>query len=155
MILILGLYLTYQLIQRLFVKSPEQLAPLLHRRFVLTFSLIALLPAIIVGAFSTTLISRNITDLYGENISGTIKLAGEVLNLNIGREMASLGEDIKFTESNFLTPNARFFESRITYAAFINRYARSRDYDALYILSRDGDLSVSYTHLTLPTILLV
>ena len=144
LILILGLYLVYQLIQRLFVKSPEQLAPLLHRRFVLTFSLIALLPAIIVGAFSTTLISRNITDLYGENISGTVKLAGEVLNLNIGREMAGLGEDIKFTESNFLTPNARFFESRITYAAFINRYARSRDYDALYILSRAGDLLAQY-----------
>lgn len=144
LIIILGFYLAYEVITRLFVKSPEQLAPLLHRRFVLTFSLIALLPAIIVGAFSTTLISRNITDLYGENISGTIKLAGEVLNLNVGREMTDLGADIDFTENNFLNPNQRFLTSRITYTAFINRFARSRDYDALYILARDGDLLAQY-----------
>ena len=150
LIIVLGAYLAYQLIIRLFVKSPEQLAPLLHRRFVLTFSLIALLPAIIVGAFSTTLISRNITDLYGENISGTIKLAGEVLNLNVGREMTDLGEEIKFTEGNFLNPNKRFLTSRITYTAFINRYARSRDYDALYILARGGDLLAQYEKANAP-----
>ena len=144
LILVLGSYLAYELTQRLVGRSRERLAPLLHRRFVLTFSLIALLPAIIVGAFSTTLISRNITDLYGENISGTIKLAGEVLNLNLGREMADLGTEIKFTEENFLNPNSRFLDSRITYAAFINRYARSRDYDALYILARTGDLLAQY-----------
>jgi len=40
LIILLGAYLTFQVIIRLFVKSPEQLAPLLHRRFVLTFSLI-------------------------------------------------------------------------------------------------------------------
>ena len=144
LIVVLGGFLALQVIRRLFVKSAVQLAPLLHRRFVLTFSLIALLPAIIVGAFSTTLISRNITDLYGENISGTIKLAGEVLNLNIGREMSDLGEEINFTEGNFLSPNTRFLSSRITFTAFVNRYARTRDYDSLYIMARDGDLLVQY-----------
>ena len=144
LIVVLGSFLALQVIRRLFVKSAVQLAPLLHRRFVLTFSLIALLPAIIVGAFSTTLISRNITDLYGENISGTIKLAGEVLNLNIGREMSDLGEEINFTEGNFLSPNTRFLSSRITFTAFVNRYARTRDYDSLYIMARDGDLLVQY-----------
>lgn len=150
LIIILGAYLANQVITRLFVKTPEQLAPLLHRRFVLTFSLIALLPAIIVGAFSSTLISRNITDLYGENISGTMELARNILGNNLGREMNDLGEEIKFTETDFLNPNERFLTSRITYTAYINRLARGRDYDALYVLTREGDILTRFEKGTAP-----
>ncbi len=150
LIIMLGAYLAHQIITRLFVKAPEQLAPLLHRRFVLTFSLIALLPAIIVGAFSSTLISRNITDLYGENISGTMELARNILGNNLGREMSELGEEIKFTETDFLNPNERFLSARITYTAYINRLARGRDYDALYILTREGDILTRFEKSTAP-----
>jgi len=154
LIIMLGAYLAYQVVTRLFVKSPEQLAPLLHRRFVLTFSLIALLPAIIVGAFvgafSSTLISRNITDLYGENISGTMELARNILGNNLGREMNDLGEEIKFTETDFLNPNERFLSSRITFTAYINRLARGRDYDALYILTHEGDILTRFEKSTAP-----
>ncbi len=150
LIVMLGAYLAYQVLTRLFVKTPEQLAPLLHRRFVLTFSLIALIPAIIVGAFSSTLISRNITDLYGENISGTMELARNILGNNLGREMSVLGEEIKFTETDFLNPNERFLSSRITFTAYINRLARGRDYDALYILTRQGDILTRFEKSTAP-----
>jgi len=64
--------------------------------------------------------------------------------------MTDLGEEIKFTEGNFLNPNKRFLSSRITYTAFINRYARSRDYDALYILARGGDLLAQYEKANAP-----
>ena len=64
-ILILGAYLGIRVWDALFRQSSGQSAPLLHRRFVVIFSLAALIPAIIVGAFTTSLISRNINDLFG------------------------------------------------------------------------------------------
>jgi len=57
LIIMLGIYLGFRVWTGLFAKKRRQSAPLLHRRFVTIFSLAALTPAIVVGAFSTSLIS--------------------------------------------------------------------------------------------------
>jgi len=48
----LALFLGIRVWTTLFAKVSRRTAPLLHRRFVFIFSLAALLPAVIVGAFS-------------------------------------------------------------------------------------------------------
>jgi len=70
---ILTLVMGRQLWTILFSSKSRGSAPLLHRRFVLVFSLAALTPAILVGTFSTTLISRNINDVLGGSNSSVMQ----------------------------------------------------------------------------------
>ena len=137
LIILLGLYLGYRVYSVLFARSRRGGAPLLHRRFVLIFSLAALVPAILVGAFSTSLITRNINDLFGENVRGNMEQAREILNKYLAQELQGLITEVQFTQE-VLNNNAEYLPNRITYAAFLQRVARARNISAVYVLNREG-----------------
>lgn len=137
LILVLGVYLGYRVYSVLFTRSRRGAAPLLHRRFVMIFSLAALVPAILVGAFSTSLITRNINDLFGENVRGNMEQAREILNKYLAQELQGLINEVQITQE-ILNSNAEYLPNRITYAAFLQRVARARDISAVYVLNRQG-----------------
>jgi len=137
LILILGVYLGARIWNILFAKKRRKSAPLLHRRFVLIFSLAALTPAIVVGAFSTSLISRNINDLFGENVRSNMESAREILDGYVGQEFEELTKDVRILE-NELNRRASTIGSRISYTADLQILSRVRDLDAVYILQKDG-----------------
>ncbi len=136
-ILILGAYLGIRVWDALFRKSRGQSAPLLHRRFVVIFSLAALIPAIIVGAFTTTLISRNINDLFGEDVLENMSSARVILDDYVDQELTELGRAVRAVKTE-LNRRPRKIESRISFTADLQIISRVRDFDALYILQKDG-----------------
>ena len=137
LIAVLGSYLGYRTWSVLFAKSRRQSAPLLHRRFVLIFSLAALIPAIIVGAFSTTLINKNINDLFGSNVRSNIESARSILGDYVEQEMSELGRAVK-TEMAKLNRRSTSLKSRISYTADLQIMAQLSDLDAVYIIRKDG-----------------
>ena len=139
LIVTLGGYLAFRVWTGLFAKKRRQSAPLLHRRFVTIFSLAALTPAIVVGALSTTLISQNINDLFGENVRSNMESAREILDGYVKQELTELATDSRAVE-NELNRRSQNITSRISYTADLQIISRVRDLDAIYIMQKDGYL---------------
>ena len=139
LIVALGAYLGFRVWTGLFAKKRRQSAPLLHRRFVTIFSLAALTPAIVVGAFSTSLISQNINDLFGENVRSNMESAREILDGYVKQELTELATDARAVE-NELSRRPEKITSRISYTADLQIMSRVRDLDAIYIMQKDGYL---------------
>lgn len=133
----LGSYLFYRVWRVLFADQTTLAAPLLHRRFVLIFSLVALAPAIMLGTFSTTLIRKNINDLFGENVYYNINQARHVLNDYVEEQIQALIPHVK-PISLVLNETANLLPNRISYNVHLQRLTFSRGLDAAYVLRSDG-----------------
>ena len=114
-----------------------QAAPLLHRRFVLIFSFVALLPAILVGAFSTTLITQDIEDVAGERLRQNMAQTQEFLNSYVRKELQTLFPKAQFVRQ-LLEQDGNLIENRVTLTALLQRVALDRDLDSIYIVNTSG-----------------
>lgn len=137
LILILAIYLTHRVWKTVFAPSRGQSAPLLHRRFVLIFSLAALVPAVLVGGFSTSLLSQNLSGIFGERVRGNMEEARQILDGYVAQEFESLGKDVSELELGIARSQTNF-GARISFTAELMREAQTRDLDAVYILREDG-----------------
>ena len=154
-IILLGLYLGVRVWNILFAKRFRRAAPLLHRRFVLIFSLAALTPAILVGGFSTSLISKNFNDLFGDNVRNTLERADQFLTDYLAQEYRELGSELTKAK-RFLEQNQPYMKDRISFTAYLRRYALSLEVDSLIVLDNEGRvysrvISPSSPELEIPT----
>lgn len=136
-ILVLAIYLANQVWTTIFAPSRGQAAPLLHKRFVLIFSLAALGPAVLVGGFSTSLLSQNLSGIFGERVRGNMEQARQILDGYVSQEFQSLGEDLAELQLG-IARSRTDFGARISFTAELLREAQTRDLDAVYILREDG-----------------
>ena len=135
----LALFLGIRVWTTLFAKVSRRTAPLLHRRFVFIFSLAALLPAVIVGAFSLYFISQDIDDIFGDGVRDNLTQARLILDDYVDQEWSELGKDLSLLTARLnMQPND--IESRISLTAALQLQARVHDLDAIYILSDRGDV---------------
>lgn len=123
--------------QVLFSKTSRRSAPLLHRRFVIIFSLAALTPAVLVGAFATTLITQNINDAMGRSTRGDMAQAQALLTGYLTDERAALLEDIGTLERS-LNASPDLLRNRISNTARLARARLTLGFDAVYLITRDG-----------------
>ena len=117
---VIAVYLGYRVYMNLFAPSHGGSAPLLHRRFVIIFSLAALLPAIIIGAFSASLITQNISALFGTDVRNNMDAAQAVLSDYIDQELAELASDVDILR-NGLASRPGGLSDRITLTAELQR----------------------------------
>ncbi len=137
LILILAFNIGLRIWNVLFAQNIRRAAPLLHRRFVMFFSFSALVPAVLVGAFSTSLFTKNYNDLFGDNVRDTLDGAYSFLNKYVADELRDLRFDMLSAE-RYLQINQPAFENRISYTAYIQQFTRSQNVDAVYVLNREG-----------------
>ena len=136
LILLLGAYLTMR-VWSVLAGRTGQTAPILYRRFVLIFSAIALMPALLVGIFSTSLVTRNIDEIVGEDMRDNMEEARSILDSYVGQELETLLPKIGVIRS-VVASEPEFLDSRISATAVLQRIARDRDIDSIYVLRRDG-----------------
>lgn len=139
---VLGIYLMFRVWGTLFAKTLRVSAPLLHRRFVLIFSLAALTPAILVGGFSTSLISKNFNDLFGENVQTTLERADTVLNEYVSEKFWELGVELE-KGKRYIETNQRHFGDRISFTAYVERYIRTLKLDSMLIMDGNGQVHLN------------
>lgn len=135
----LALFLGARVWKTLFAKVSRRTAPLLHRRFVFIFSLAALLPAVIVGAFSLYFISQDIDDIFGDGVRDNLTQARSILDDYVDQEWSELGKDLSLLTAR-LNMNPSDIQSRISLTAALQIQARVHDLDAIYIMSENGDV---------------
>lgn len=142
LVVLLGGYLAFRIWQALFAKAISRAAPLLHRRFVLFFSTAALIPALLVGAFSTSLISQDFNEVFGEKVRQNLDSAHEFLNQYLEGELRQLAWQVRNLE-RFIESNKSEFNGRISFKAYLERYAQSLEVDSVYVLNKEGYVYVS------------
>jgi len=136
-ILVLAIYLARRVWTTVFAPARGQAAPLLHKRFVMIFSLAALIPAVLVGGFSTSLLSQNLSGIFGEGVRANMEEARQILDGYVSQEFENLGEDLAELELGIARSRTEF-GARISFTAELLREAQTRDLDAVYILREDG-----------------
>ncbi len=136
-VVLLGLYMVFRVWNILYAKTVRRSAPLLHRRFVLFFSLAALVPAILVGAFSTSFISRNVNNVFGEDVGDILNNSYDFLNNYVGEELRGLGVQVLDVQ-RFLEANRATFDDRISFTYYLQLFSRGVNVDAIYVLNREG-----------------
>jgi len=137
LILGLGVYIFLRL-GRVFVKSGAgRSAPYLHRRFILIFSLAALVPAILVGLFFTALMSRNISDIFGPTVRETMQNSREVSNAYLSEEIDEISQGV-YEIADDLNRAETQLPNRITYTAFLISQAVFREFPVVYVIDGNG-----------------
>ncbi len=136
-ILILAIYLAHRVWTTVFAPTRGQAAPLLHKRFVMIFSLAALIPAVLVGGFSISLLSQNLSGIFGERVSANMEEARQILDGYVDQEFENLGDDLAELKLGIARSRTEF-GARISFTAELLREAQTRDLDAVYILREDG-----------------
>jgi len=137
LILGLGVYIFIRL-SRVFIKSEAgRSAPYLHRRFILIFSLAALVPAILVGLFFTALMSRNISDIFGPTVHATMQNAREVSNAYLNEEIDEISQGV-YEIADDLNREEALLPNRITYTAFLINQAVFRAFPVVYVIDGEG-----------------
>ncbi|MEM9600395.1 MAG: ATP-binding protein [Pseudomonadota bacterium] len=141
MVVIIGLalFLGYRVRKTLFTPDKGDAAPLLHRRFVMIFSFAALLPAIIIGAFSASLITQNISGLFGSDVQQNMEGARTVLSDYRDQEISQLASDAGLVRQTLAERDFQLGD-RISVTAELQILARIRDLDALILLRDDGQV---------------
>ncbi|MGB0906293.1 MAG: ATP-binding protein [Maricaulaceae bacterium] len=134
---LLSVFIGLQVWAILFARRSLRSAPLLHRRFVIIFSLAALTPAMLVGAFSTTLISQNINEVLGKSTRVHMEEAREFLDSYLRDELNVLIKDTSTLELR-LNITKNLLRKRITNTARLQIERSRLGLDAIYLMSRDG-----------------
>ncbi|MEM7728750.1 MAG: ATP-binding protein [Pseudomonadota bacterium] len=139
LVVILGLLLLNRVRRSLFTMDGRDSAPLLHRRFLAIFGLAALLPAIIIGTFSASLVSQNVSGLFGSDVKDNMESARLILSDYLDQELAELAFDLGLVRQG-LEERAFSVTDRISLTAELQIVARVRDLDAVILIREDGQV---------------
>jgi len=137
LVVALGVYLIFRLRTVLFSSDAGRTAPHLHRRFVLIFSLGALLPAILVGLFFTALMSRNFTEIFGPTVRQTMENSRDVSSVYLFEEIDKIEQATKEIAVD-LNREEALLPFRITYTAFLINQAIFRQILVVYVIDGNG-----------------
>jgi two-component system, NtrC family, nitrogen regulation sensor histidine kinase NtrY len=137
LVVVLGIYLAFRLRTVLFSSDAGRSAPHLHRRFVLIFSLGAILPAILVGLFFTALMSRNFTEIFGPTVRQTMENSRDVSSVYLLEEIDKIEQATKEIAVD-LNREESLLPFRITYTAFLINQAIFREILVVYVIDGNG-----------------
>lgn len=137
LILVLIAYLALRLRRVFIAPEGEAQSPRLHRRFILFFSLSAMVPALIVGVIMSALLSQNISDIFGPQVRQTMETAQANSSAYLRGKMQDIGQGV-LDISGHLNNEENLLPNRITYRADLINQAVFYQFPAVYVVDRNG-----------------
>ncbi|MGD2134431.1 MAG: PAS domain-containing sensor histidine kinase [Maricaulaceae bacterium] len=115
-------------------------APRLHLRFVGLFSLVALMPAVIVGVLLGAVFTVGVDNWFSESTRATIEDAATVLRLSVDTDAEETAGQA-FPMANDLNDEAETFRnSPIEFSRMLEQQARIRGFLAAYVIDGEGTI---------------
>ena len=114
----------------------------LHLRFVTLFSLVAMVPAVLIALVFGVLVNRGVDQWFSDNVQSAVKngaLIGEAYLDDVSDEMDG---DLRVI-SDQLVGARPLFENRIQFSDALTQIAELFGYPAVYILGPDGEVLAS------------
>ncbi len=138
-IAVMGIYLVYRVWLTLYSAKAGESAPQLHRRFLLIFSLAALLPAIVIGSFFASVMSRDVNSIWEETINIAMNEADLVTNAFIQDQQNQMKPEMTAMAGD-LNHNSGLFSNRISYTSYLINQAVFREIPSVYVINRRGEI---------------
>ncbi|MEO1038145.1 MAG: PAS domain-containing sensor histidine kinase [Pseudomonadota bacterium] len=117
-------------------------APRLHIRFLTLFALAAMVPAILIAAFSAVVLNRAVEFWFGERVSSLVEVVAD-----FGRQQAPEALTVPISELEVMAqdlseagPVEGLSRNRILYVEYLRTQARGRGFPAAYVI--DGRSTV-------------
>ncbi len=139
LIFALAVYLIARVWTVLFSGKTGDPAPQLHRRFLMIFSLAAIMPAIVVGTFFGVVMSRDISDLLNTNVQQVMSESRVVSNAYLKRELDLFQPDVRALAAT-LNQSSGEFQNRITFSDFLISQAVFWEFPAVYVINESGEI---------------
>jgi two-component system nitrogen regulation sensor histidine kinase NtrY len=115
----------------------------LHVRFVVLFSLAAIVPAIIVAAFLGISFSQGVERWFSQRVESTMESAAGVGRAYLDLAGRDLGAEIEVMADDLNVARRGLTEDSERYLAFLQAQAQGRGLDSAYVISRDGAVLAS------------
>lgn len=138
LLVIILIILLVLMIRRVFYsRRPDKSAPKLHLRLLAIFSLAAIIPAIIVGAFFGNLLNRDLNNWFSENAAEAMTSSERVAAAYEQNESYYLGHEMILMASD-LNRSSELLPQRISYTRYLKQQVQLRGIDAAYVIDSKG-----------------
>jgi two-component system nitrogen regulation sensor histidine kinase NtrY len=114
----------------------------LHLRFVTLFSLVSVVPAVLIALVFGVLVNRGVDQWFSTNVRSAVENGAEIGRAYVADVGAELESDLE-TMSTELGGVRGLFDNRIQYSRALGQIGEFFGYPALYILNRDGEVLAS------------
>ena len=114
----------------------------LHLRFVTLFSLVAMVPAVLIALVFGVLVNRGVDQWFSDNVQSAVKngaLIGEAYLDDVSDEMDG---DLRVISDQLIGARP-LFENRIQFSDALTQIAELFGYPAVYILGPEGEVLAS------------
>ncbi|RZJ19277.1 MAG: PAS domain-containing sensor histidine kinase [Brevundimonas sp.] len=120
----------------------DEAAARLHLRFVTVFSLVAVVPAVLIALVFGVLVNRGVDQWFSQNVSSAVENGADIGRAYVQDVGEGLEADLA-TMSTELGGVRQIFDSRIQFSSALAQIADFFGYPALYILDGQGNVLAS------------
>lgn len=114
----------------------------LHLRFVTLFSMVALVPAVLIALVFGVLVNRGVDQWFSENVQSAVQ-NGATIGRAYRDDVSSQMDDDMLVVAEQLTSIQPLFANRIQFSDALSQVAQLFGYPAAYILGPDGQVLAS------------
>ena len=127
------------------IRNRQQAGARLHLRFVTLFSLVAVVPAILIALVFGVLVNRGVDQWFSVNVSEAVENGADIGRAYVRDVSLELESDLATIANELTAPEARadFRSSRIRFSGLLAQTADIFGYPALYILDGEGQVLAS------------
>ncbi|MGV9007055.1 MAG: ATP-binding protein [Brevundimonas sp.] len=142
LLLIAGLALVVGRRVQLVVRNRGDAGARLHLRFVTLFSLVAVVPAILIALVFGVLVNRGVDQWFSSNVQAAVENGAVIGRAYIQDVSTEMDTDL-VTIADQLQGARSFYDNRIKFSDALVQIAQLFGYPAIYILDGNGDVLAS------------
>ncbi|MEN5364244.1 sensor histidine kinase NtrY-like [Brevundimonas intermedia] len=120
-------------------RSKEEAGSRLHLRFVALFSMVALIPSVLIALVFGVLVTRGVDQWFSANVSASVDNGASIGRAYIADVSSDMTRDLR-TMSSELGGARQVFDNRIQFTGALTQIAEFFGYPAVYILNSKGEV---------------
>lgn len=123
------------------VRSTGEAGSRLHLRFVATFSMVAVVPAVLIALVFGVLVTRGVDDWFSRNVQSAVDNGASIGRAYIGDVNRTVNSDLEAMANELGAPEIRSgFDKPIWFSQTLGQVADFFGYPALYVIDGQGNI---------------
>ncbi|GAW39679.1 Sensor histidine kinase YycG [Brevundimonas sp. SH203] len=120
-------------------RSKEEAGSRLHLRFVALFSMVALIPSVLIALVFGVLVNRGVDQWFSANVSASVDNGASIGKAYIADVSNDMTRDLR-TMASELGGARQVFDNRIQFTDALTQIAEFFGYPAVYVLNSQGEV---------------
>ena len=137
-VLLMGLMVAWQLSHLLWQRRKGIAGAGLHLRMISLFSIVALVPAVLVALFATVTLNRGLDNWFSERTRGIVETAATVADAYLTNASEATRTDLANISADVVQQQSDFNNDRPNFVRRVARHATLRNLAAIYVFNGDA-----------------